>query len=116
MNCVGATCPSLVWWLWWLWCGPVCNVRMSVHAHARCNKLKRTSASASAQAPSAGLTSQKPLRLFPPKAGSRRPQVQTITQPQAEEKDCEARPPPTPSDEGSAIFSTSSALRAPDPE
>ena len=44
----------------------------------------------------------KALRLFPPKADSRRPQVQTITQPQVEEKDCEARPPQpsTPSEEG----------------
>ena len=39
----------------------------------------------------------KALRLFPPKAGSRRPEVQNLTQPQVEEKDCEARPPhPSP--------------------
>ena len=51
-----------------------CNVRMSVHAHAQCIKLKLVSANA--LTPSAGLSSrQKPLRLFPPKAGSRRPQA-----------------------------------------
>ena len=36
-----------------------------------CTQFKRTSASA--PVPSAGLTSRKPLRLFPPGAGSRRP-------------------------------------------
>ena len=41
-----------------------------------------------------------------------------LTQPQGEEKDCEARPPrsPSPSEEGSTIFSISSALDALDPE
>ena len=77
------------------------------YAQAACGKLKWTSASA--LVPTAGLTSRKPPRLFPPKAGSRRPQVQTITQPQVEEKDCEARPPhPSPllRRKGGAIFST----------
>ena len=43
---------------------------------------------------------------------------QNLTQPQVEEKDCEARPPhlPSPTEEGRAIFSISSALDAPDPE
>ena len=60
---------------------------------------------------------KKTLRLFPPKAGSRRPQGQKIiTQPQGEEKDCEARPPRSPllRRKGGAIFSISS-LSAQDP-
>ena len=59
-----------------------------------------------------------PLRLLPPSAGSRRPQVQNITQPQGEDKDCEARPPHSPLlwRKGDAIFSISSVLDALDPD
>ena len=87
------------------------------YAQAARTELKRTSASA--LVPSAGLTSRKKtLRLFPPKAGSRRPQCKYITQLQVEEKDCEARPPHPPllRRKGSAIFSISSGLDAPGPE
>ena len=59
-------------------CG-ITHMSLSIRAHA-CTELKRTSASA--LVPSAGLTSpKKTLRLFPPKAGSRRPQVQDDSTP-----------------------------------
>ena len=72
-----------------------------VRTSASCACLSRAAnlkwVSASALTPSAGLTSRtKTLRPFPPKAGSRRPQCKYITQPQGEEKDCEARPPHPP--------------------
>ena len=115
--------PVWWWWRWWWWfrhCYVTCgadSTRMPVHTRTRLHhQLKWTSASA--LVPSAGLASWKtPLHLFPPKAGSRRPQVQTVTQPQGEEKDCEARPPRPPllRRKGSAIFSISLALDAPGP-
>ena len=68
-----------LWWLWWLWCGRealhVCLATRTSGMHFFFKKKKR--ASTSVLAPSAGLTSRNPLRLFPPKAGSRRPRVQT---------------------------------------
>ena len=46
-----------LWWLWWLWCRPYKNERVSVDTHA-CMQLIKW-ASASALAPSAGLSSRK---------------------------------------------------------
>ena len=74
---------------------------LSIHANG-CNELSR--ASASAPAPSAGLTSRKkPLRLFPPKAGSRRPQCKPHPTP-SRGKRLRGTPTslPTPTEEGGA--------------
>ena len=83
-----------MWWLWWLWCGQ-CVMRaclsMRTHNETNGNGLAQVHWSLRLDCPAG-----TPLRLFPPKAGSRRPQVQTITQPRVEEKDCEARPPRSP--------------------
>ena len=74
-------------------------------------------ASASAPTPS-GWTDQpaKALRLFPPKAGSRRPQVQNSPNPKARKKIARPRPPRLPllRSKGGAIFFISSALSAQD--
>ena len=78
----------------------VTNVSLVIRTHA-CNQKKW--ASARAPAPSAGLSSrQKPCACSLRRQVPGVPQVQNLTQPQVEEKDCEASPtsPPTPSEEG----------------
>ena len=93
--------PATIFSRWWWWCGHNVTRRcLFICAHT-CQLTKW--ASASAQAPSAGLSSRQH-----PYACSLRRQVPgvrgtNLTQPQVEEKDCEARPPhhpPTPSEEG----------------
>ena len=70
---------SWSWWLWWLWFGRcVCHACLSIRNNARASN--KNAPVPSAPAPSAGLTSRaKSLRLFPPKAGSRRPQSKPHT-------------------------------------
>ena len=91
----GCWCWCCCWWcarVWvWVWevVRTMCNTRVSIHACAPCNEIKRTSASALA------------LRPETPYACSLRRQVPgipngKITQPRGEEKDCEARPPHSP--------------------
>ena len=104
------------WWWWW-WCGlNVVRACLSIHAHA-CNELKWTSASA--LVPSAGLTSRKkPYALSLRRQVPGVPESKSFTQPQVEEKDCEARRPHPPllRRKGGAIFSIALALSAPGPE
>ena len=85
LFCVAVVCVVRTW----------CYARVSGHSHARMQKQIKW-VSASALTPSAGLTSRNPLRLFPQKAGSRRPQVQKITQPQGEEKRLRGTPTSPP--------------------
>ena len=83
---------------------------LSSHVRA-CIKLKWVSASA--------LTSRsKTLRPFPPKAGSRRPKVQKPHPTPSRGKRLRDTPasPPTPTEEGGAIFSIALELSATGPE
>ena len=104
------------WWWWW-WCGLCNHTRVSGDTHACVQSIKldlcqRTSPFGWTVQP------EKTLSLFPTKAGSRLSQAQILTQPQVEEKDCEARPPHLPllRRKGGAIFSISSGLDAPGPD
>ena len=72
-----------------------CMTCVSLHACQRaCNKLKWTSASA--LVPSAGLTSRDNATPVPSEDRFQASRVQNLTQPQVEEKDCEALPPHHP--------------------
>ena len=89
----------------------ICNAQVSVHLCAQVQLIKK--ATTIVLASSAGLSSPTPY------ACSLREQVPgvpkcKITQPQGEEKDCEARPPLPllPRRKEEAIFSISSALSA----
>ena len=83
---------------WWLSSGSV-ERRSAARCGARANQLKRTGAGA--PVPSAGLSSRHPY-AFASESRFQASPVQNLTQPQVEEKDCEARRPhpPTPSEEG----------------
>ena len=103
---------------WWWWCGlNVVRACLSIHAHA-CNEEKWTSASA--LVPSAGTDpagkSPKPFPSEEQVPGV--PESKSFTQPQVEEKDCEARRPDSPllRRKGGAIFSIASALSGPGPD
>ena len=66
--------------LWWLWCGRcVTHACLSMHVHYAANKNEPVPVHWSLPLDRPAGT---PVRLFSPKAGSRRPQVQNITQPQ----------------------------------
>ena len=98
-QCV-STCLSLVWWLWWLWCGQVSSERVSVHTRTRMQLIKMDQCQCTGPF---GWTDQpeNPLRLFPPKEGSRRPRCKPHPTP-SRGKRLRGPPtsPPSPSEEG----------------
>ena len=89
-----------------VWCGG-CGADCAI------TKTRLTMSSASALVPSAGLTSRKPPAPVPSEGRFQASPGANLTQPQVEEKDCEARPPhpltPSKKKKG-AIFSIVSAL------
>ena len=78
----GVVWCGVVWCgvVWWWWCRrSVQRACLFLRANARASNSKW--ASASAPAPSAGLTSPTPLRLFPPKGRFQASPVQTSPNP-----------------------------------
>ena len=103
-----------LWWLWWWWCGRdalrVClSIRASCVQLIKMDQCQRTGPFGWTDQPE----NPKPV---PSEGRFQASPVKKFTQPQGEEKDCEARPPRLPllRRKGSAIFSISSALGAQD--
>ena len=88
-----------------------CNAQVSVHLCAQVQLIKK--ASTSVLASSAGLSSRQPYACCLREQVPGVPKCK-LTQPQGEEKDCEARPPHPQllRRKGGAIFSIASALDA----
>ena len=75
------------WWCvvwWWWWCGP-CALRVCLSIRASgMHPIKMGQCQCTD--PFSWTDQPEPLRLFPPKAGSRRPQVQKSPNPKARKK------------------------------
>ena len=138
LLCVVVCCCVLLWLLWLLCvvvccCGCGCDcgcgcggggcgadkcfMCMSVHTHARMQLIKtgwcqRTSPFNWTVQPA------KALRLFPPKAGSRRPRLQNSPNPKSRKKIARFTDltPHSFGGRGAQSFSIASALSAPGPE